>query len=107
MRAGTDRRDQHVGQIGAVGAIAVEEQDDAAPLARRRHAGGTGPAVAALGQCHDPRPGSLRDRRGTVAARAVGDDDLVHHVARQRSDRARDRLSLVEGRDDGRDAVRT
>ena len=49
MRAGTDRRHQHIGQVGTIGAVAVEEQDDAAAFARRRHAGGTGAAIASLG----------------------------------------------------------
>ncbi len=105
MRAGADRRDQHVGEVGTIGAVAVEEQDDAATLAGGRHTGGTGAAIAAFGQRDDARPGRTRDRRGGVAAGAVGDDDLVHHSAWQCGDRAGDRLRLVQCGDDGRDAM--
>ena len=104
MRAGTDRCHQRAGKIGAIGAVAIEEQNDAASLARRRHTRRTGTAVAALGKCHDACAGRLRNRRGTVPAGTVGDNDLVDHVARQHRDRAGDRCGLVERRDDSGDA---
>jgi hypothetical protein len=46
MRAGADRRHQHICQVGTIRAVTVEEQDDATALARRCRAGGTGAAIA-------------------------------------------------------------
>ena len=104
MRAGADRCHQHVGKISTIGAIPIEKQNDAASLACRCHSGGTGSAVAALSQRHDACARRLRNRRRAILAGTVGDNDLVHHIARQHRDRAGDRFGLVQRGDDGSDA---
>ena len=65
-------------QIPAVGAVAVQERDDAAGRLRRRGACRAGAPVALPGIDH-PRAGGARHVLRAVGAAAVGDDDLGRH----------------------------
>ena len=101
MRAVGDRCDQPAGEIGAVGTIAVEEHNDVAGGIGRCGAGSAGAAIATFGQRDHARAGGTGNVRRAVAAGAIGDDDLVHDIARQLSDDASDGGGFVQRGDDG------
>ncbi len=94
------RLDDTSDQIAAIGAVAVHEHDDPAIDRCPRAAGETSPTVTLLARDNDPRPGSRRDLRRTVAAAAIHDDDFGRHVVRDLTDDPGDRRGLVQHRDD-------
>jgi pimeloyl-ACP methyl ester carboxylesterase len=72
-----DNRLDHRGdQLGAIAAVAIEEDDDIA-IPCRLGAGSAGAAIAAAGFADDPRAGGAGPLDGAVGAAAVGDNDVI------------------------------
>ncbi len=109
MAAAADRIDEQRHQIAAVGAVAVDEDNDPGLRRRGRDPRRTGPAIAPAADGDDTGADGGSDRRRAVLAAAVDDDDFLRQFARDLGYDGCDRLRFVEGRDDngdGRSAVR-
>ena len=96
MRASVDRRNGSSREVGAVGTVAVEEQNDGG-LGR----GGAGATVAAFGQGDDAGAGRSRYRWRVVATAAVSDDNIADDVTVKFGNDGRNGFCFVEGWDDG------
>ena len=96
--AGPDRRDQRGDARRVVGAVAVHEHHDVG-IDRVDRCHQAGAAVAAAGVDH-VGTGGKRLVPGPVGAAAIGNDDLIDHVARDRAHHIGNRFLLVQ-RGDG------
>ena len=96
-----DRLDETPDQLGAVAAIAIEENDDVAILGGIS-ARPAGAAVAALAQADNAGARRSRILGGAIGATAINDDDVVDNRSRHGGNHAPNRFLFIEGRDDER-----
>jgi hypothetical protein len=101
--AAQDRADEPLHEIAAIGAVAVHEDHDAALRRGRGAAGGASPAVAAFLRHEHARARGLRHGGRAVAAAAIDHDDLAHEATRDLRHDGRDRVRLVQHRNDDGD----
>ncbi len=105
MRTVANGFHQNPSQISAIRTVAVKKQDYPALRPSSRHTRRARTTITALGQRNDARTRRTRDCRRSIAAGAVSNNDLVHHIARDGCNRARNRLSLVQRWNNRRNAI--